>query len=75
MNAVYLKPAVMVVFLEILYIAYISSFPSPNASESIPNGLLMENYLEKHPKKLISIKYELTCALRGAAGRHQTDQS
>ena len=50
-------------------------FPTPNDSESIPNGLLVENYLEKHPKKLISIKYEPTYALRGAAGRHQTDQS
>ena len=41
-------------------------FPPPNDSESITNGLLMENYLEKHPKKLISIKYEPACALQGA---------
>ena len=42
MNAVYIKPAVSKIFLEILYIAYISDFPPPNDSESIPGGLLVK---------------------------------
>ena len=45
-----LKPAVLSFFLEILYIAYISDFPPPNASESIPNGLLVKKSIAKYPK-------------------------
>ena len=47
MNAVYLKGRIMKIFLNFLYIASISDFPPPNASESIPNGLLMK---KKHIK-------------------------
>ena len=35
MNAVYLKGKIIKIFLKCLYIAYISSFPPANDSESI----------------------------------------
>ena len=64
-----LKRRIMKIFLEILYIAYISSFPTPNAADSIPGGLLVKKSTEKCPRTLQTIKYELTCALRGASSQ------
>ena len=52
MNEVYIKPAYMVVFLEILYIAYISDFPPSNAADSIANGLLVKKKHGKMSKKV-----------------------
>ena len=56
MNEVYIKPAYSIVFLEILYIAYISSFPTPNAADSIAGGLLVKKKHEKMSKNVSNDK-------------------
>ena len=53
--------------LKLLYIAYILMIPLPNTSDLITGGLVVKNSTEKCPKKLKTIKYQLSCALRGAA--------
>ena len=49
-----------------LYNRYINGISTPNVSDSITSGLLMEKSMKKYPKTLKTIKYEPTCVLRGA---------
>ena len=75
MNAVYIKPAVLSFFLEILYIAYISSFPTPNVADSIAGGLLVKKSMKKCPRTLKTIRYEPTYALRGTTSQSSAAKS